>query len=142
VQRVAVERSRDRAFNRFHIAPQSGVEWSFHRAGASLGNSEERTKRALPHVSDVSVYSRLHRANERVIRFFIIRNITTLLEHINTYILRNGSFLATGSQRRAQTRSGLGELPFGFNHFYDGFQIRTVSDILRRYGVEILFSVD
>lgn len=27
VQRVAVERSRDRAFNRFHIAPQSEVEW-------------------------------------------------------------------------------------------------------------------
>ena len=32
VQRVAVERSRDRAFDRFHIAPQSEAEWEWRQS--------------------------------------------------------------------------------------------------------------
>lgn len=32
VQRVAVERSRDRAFDRFHIAPQSEADWEWRQS--------------------------------------------------------------------------------------------------------------
>ena len=53
VQRVAVERSRDRAFNRFHIAPQSEVEWRQIKSvgyGAQVLETARREQNARAHM--------------------------------------------------------------------------------------------
>lgn len=75
VQRVAVERSRDRAFNRFHIAPQSEVEWRQIKSvgyGAQVLETARREQNARAHMRVMCVFIRvcIARTSVRSIRYY------------------------------------------------------------------------